>query len=51
MATFGGPNTIETGLIISLDAGNLSSYISGSSTYTNLSRGNIVTTATLTNQN
>jgi len=51
MATFGGPNTIETGLIISLDAGNPSSYISGSSTYTNLSRGNIVTTATLTNQN
>jgi hypothetical protein len=33
------------------DAANPSSYTSGSSTYTNLSRGNIVTTATLTNQN
>ena len=51
MATIGGINSTKTGLVISLDAGNLSSYISGSSTYTNLSRGNIVTTATLTNQN
>ena len=51
MATIGGVNSTKTGLVISLDAGNLSSYISGSSTYTNLSRGNIVTTATLTNQN
>ncbi len=33
------------------DAANPTSYISGSTTYTNLSRGNIVTTATLTNQN
>ncbi len=51
MATIGGINSAKVGLVLALDAGNPSSYISGSSTYTNLSRGNIITTATLTNQN
>jgi hypothetical protein len=37
MATFGGPNTIETGLVLSLDAANTNSYTSGSTTWRDLS--------------
>ena len=37
MATFGGPNTVETGLVISLDAANPTSYVSGSTTWRDLS--------------
>ena len=48
---FTGPHSVTDGLVLCFDAANPISYISGSTTYTNLSRGNIVTTATLTNQN
>jgi len=37
MATFGGPNTIETGLVLALDAANRQSYVSGSTTWNDLS--------------
>jgi len=37
MATFGGPNTIETGLVLALDAANRQSYVSGSNTWNDLS--------------
>lgn len=40
MATFGGPNTIETGLVLSLDAANPTSYVSGSTTWRDLSGNN-----------
>ena len=51
MGFYRGPSIVKSNLIMCFDAANPSSYTSGSSTYTNLSRGNIVTTATLTNQN
>jgi hypothetical protein len=51
MAFYRGPGIVKGNLTMCFDAANPISYISGSTTYTNLSRGNIVTTATLTNQN
>jgi len=43
----GGPNTVTDGLIVYLDAANPNSYVSGSSTWTDLSRGG--NNGTLTN--
>ena len=40
MATFGGPNTIETGLVVSVDAANRQSYVSGSTAWLDLSGNN-----------
>lgn len=40
MATFGGPNTLETGLVVSVDAANTNSYTSGSTTWLDLSGNN-----------
>ena len=40
MATFGGPNTIETGLVVSVDAANPTSYVSGSAIWRDLSGNN-----------
>jgi hypothetical protein len=36
----GGPNTVTNGLVLSLDAANTKSYVSGSTTWTDLSRSN-----------
>ena len=36
----GGPNIVTNGLVLSLDAANTKSYISGSTTWTDLSRSN-----------
>jgi len=47
MSAFGGPNIIEDGLVLYLDAGNRKSYVSGSTTWFDKSgRGN---NGTLTN--
>jgi len=51
MSFYRGPGIVKGNLTMCFDAANPTSYVSGSTTYTNLSRGNIVTTATLTNQN
>ena len=51
MGFYRGPGIVKGNLIMYFDAANPSSYISGSTTYTNLNRGTIPTTATLTNQN
>lgn len=40
MATFGGPNTIETGLIVSVDAANKISYSGTGTTWSDLSGNN-----------
>ena len=40
MATFGGPNTLETGLVVSVDAANPTSYVSGSAIWRDLSGNN-----------
>jgi len=40
MATFGGPNTIETGLIVSVDAANPTSYPGSGTTWRDLSGNN-----------
>lgn len=40
MATFGGPNTIETGLVLSLDAANPTSYPGSGTTWRDLSGNN-----------
>jgi hypothetical protein len=37
MATFGGPNTIETGLVVSVDAANPTSYPGSNTTWNDLS--------------
>ena len=37
MATSGGPNTVETGLVVSVDAANPTSYVSGSAIWRDLS--------------
>ena len=46
-AVEGGPNVIYNGLVLYLDAANTKSYVSGSTTWTDLSRRNI--NGTLTN--
>ena len=43
----GGPNIVVDGLVLNLDAANVKSYVSGSTTWTDLSRGN--NNGTLTN--
>jgi hypothetical protein len=44
MATFGGPNTIETGLVVSVDAANSTSYPGSGTTWNDLSgQGNNAT--------
>jgi hypothetical protein len=40
MATSGGPNTIESGLVVSVDAANPTSYVSGSAIWRDLSGNN-----------
>ena len=45
MATIGGVNAVTSGLVLSLDAANIKSYVSGSATWRDLSGNNNHTTA------
>jgi len=40
MASLGGPNTVTDGLVLALDAANTNSYVSGSTTWNDLSGNN-----------
>jgi hypothetical protein len=46
MASLGGPNTITNGLVLALDAANTKSYVSGSTTWTDLSGNSNIGTLT-----
>ena len=41
MPVHGGPNTVETGLVLSLDAADRNSYVSGSTTWRDLAGNNL----------